>query len=84
MVNVVYSEGCIFQNCQGNENFGDLKVVAEIRVNKVAEIRSPKSQKMSDNFQKVAEIQAITKCPKNEPKHRQNFPSTSQTVYFCN
>ena len=76
--------GCIFQNCQGNENFGDQKMVTKIRQKVVTEIRSPKCLKMSDNFSKVTEIRAAPKRPKNEPKHHQNSASTSQTVYFCN
>jgi len=47
-------------------------MVAKIRDKQVAEIRSQKSFKMSDNFSKVAEIRADTKGGQNEPKHHQN------------
>jgi len=85
-----HGEGCLlpavvyFQTVKGDGDFCDLRMVAEIRDKQVAEIRSQKSFKMSDNFSKVAEIRADTKRPKNEPKRHQNSIPTSLTVNFCN
>jgi hypothetical protein len=59
-------------------------MVAKIRDKQVAEIRSQKSFKMSDNFSKVAEIRADTKGGQNEPKHRQNSTHFSKLSSFCN
>jgi hypothetical protein len=59
-------------------------MVAEIRDKQVAEIKSQKSFKMSDNFSKVAEIRADTKGGQNEPKHRQNSTHFPKLSSFCN
>ncbi|MFA0736023.1 MAG: hypothetical protein OGMRLDGQ_002523 [Candidatus Fervidibacter sp.] len=85
-----HGEGCLFptvvyfKTVKGDGDFGNLKVVAEIREKQVAEIRLPKSLKMSDNFSKVAEIRADTKGGQNEPKHRQNSTHFPKLSSFCN
>jgi hypothetical protein len=83
-------EGCLFptvvysKTVKGDGDFGNQKGVAEIRCRQVAEIRLPKSLKMSDNFSKVAEIRADTKGSQNEPKHNQNSTHFPKLSSFCN
>jgi len=63
-------EGCLFstvvysKTVKGDGDFGNQKGVAEIRFRQVAEIRLPKSLKMSDNFSRLPKSKPTQKAVK--------------------